>query len=534
MGKWKNRRDDPFQNSYTDSAQKIHWTSKNVEYLGLYVGNVNPGLKTFLEILPKVKKRLNFWKPLALPVLSKARVLEIFHASKLWYAFSFYPIPTHLQEDIDDAFLDYIIFPKNKIEVSRMEMEKERAQGGLKLINTKIKSETSKVHWLIRMITEDDLTLHYKIFCLLLGEQYGGLKGKDLLFTEKTYVDKHVKCNSSFYREALSGISKLDTWKHIPDINEEHLFYNTTFSTTQDAEELHETTVKPFKGNKTLCRITTYGELIAAENTISQPKLKAAIRRKIESIVFIRPSCQENEILGFDNSRMQFKDATQKFLYTQLILQKSLDHAYQTKWALDNDDLDLITWDAVWETIHQQFFTEEVKSTIWEQIHLNFYTTYNYNKWHNTLQPCPLCRKIPDNIYHIIRDCAFTDLMWRKIQPTLLKIIPIYPDIQEKSFGLLPRNKDERDAIILRNWVTFTLRHYIMKEEKRAYHCSSYSTPQITAFAQRVNHQMKNELYIKSLQYIFRHLQDKFDSISTTNGAVCRRTGEGYFWPDIL
>ena len=52
LGKWKNRKDDPFENYYQQNSQKIKWTNKNIKYLGIYVGNENPALQTFQEILP--------------------------------------------------------------------------------------------------------------------------------------------------------------------------------------------------------------------------------------------------------------------------------------------------------------------------------------------------------------------------------------------------------------------------------------------------------------------------------------------------
>ena len=45
IGKWKNRTDDPFFELYTDSTKRIKWTNKNVNYLGIYVGNDNPAQK---------------------------------------------------------------------------------------------------------------------------------------------------------------------------------------------------------------------------------------------------------------------------------------------------------------------------------------------------------------------------------------------------------------------------------------------------------------------------------------------------------
>ena len=104
------------------------------------------------------------------------------------------------------------------------------------------------------------------------------------------------------------------------------------------------------------------------------------------------------------NEEMEFKYITQNFIYRELIHHQNRDHIYQTKWLRERKEISAVNWDKTWRSLHQQFFTDETKSTIWEQIHLNFYTTYNYNKWHNTLQPCPLCNKIPEDIFHVILD----------------------------------------------------------------------------------------------------------------------------------
>ena len=125
VGKWKSRTDDPFSDIGSEDTKKIKWTNKNVKYLGVYVGNDRPDLQTFNEIVPKMKKRLQFWKPLQLPLLAKARVIEIYHASKLFFAANLYPIPQRHTDDITHAFMDYMIFPKrgNIPQVSRKEME---------------------------------------------------------------------------------------------------------------------------------------------------------------------------------------------------------------------------------------------------------------------------------------------------------------------------------------------------------------------------------------------------------------------------
>ncbi len=532
LGCWRGRVDDPFEGLYTDTTQKIVWTSGNVKYLGIYVGNDEPDVLTFRDIVPKVKRRLNYWKPLALPVLSKARVVEIFLASKIWYAASFYPVPAHFEKEINAAFIDYIVFPKNRVEVNRMEMEKERGCGGIKLINVQLKSVTPKIHWLMRLLTDVSLKVHYSLFSSLVGDQKGGLRGSDLLFAEHSYVRRHVKCSSGFYLEALLGISKLDTWKHVPDVRDEHLYYNRVFSTTDD-NELEERTVKPFYANETLGKIRTYGDLLDARDAVLQPRLAAVIGRKIESIVYIRQSVAAHEVMGRDHKPVDFKNITQKFIYSELVQWGSTDHIYQTKW-FEREDFPLVDWSDVWGSVHQQFFTEAAKSTVWEQIHLNFYTTYNYNKWHGSLHPCPLCRKIPEDVFHVIVDCRFTVSMWGRIESVITKIVPIPPRAHERAFGLQPRTRREEDATILRNWVTFSLRHMIMEEERRAYYLPGYSSLRLDAFAKRFNFRMRRELMVKRHQYGFRGLQEKFDRIATFGGAVGTKVDDEYIWNDII
>jgi exonuclease III len=534
LGKWKNRKDDPFQDVYVDGTHRITWTNKNVKYLGVYVGNQEPAKQTFDEIIPKVKRRLHFWKPLRLPLLGKSRVIEIFHASKIFYAANFYPIPPDAVKGLTDAFIDYITFPKKKKnEVSKREMEKLREYGGIKLINLQLKSETPKIHWLVRMTTDPNLRIHLSIFDALIGEQIGQLRARDIIFTEKSYI-KMCKFKNTFYREAFQGIAKLNTFKHMSDLNDEHLFYNPIFTTTTSEEDMHDTTLTPFRGNRTLSGIRTYGDLIAAETTLEDPRLTAAVRRKKHSIHHIRENVDSDLIMGLNDGKpIKFKYLTQKIIYSELLHEQSTDHPYKTKWALERG-LYLIDWDRVWDSIHVQFCTEEVKSTIWEQIHLNFYTTYSYNKWHNTMQPCPLCRKIPDDIFHIILDCKFTEVMWKRIEKVLYQIIPQLPTLHEKAFGLQPRNIKEKYPTILRNWITFSLRHLIMSEERKAYKAQNYSSTSFQKFFSKFNYATRDELKTKKLLYDFRGLPGKFEQIVTTGNAIATISNGEFLWKDIM
>ena len=143
-------------------------------------------------------------------------------------------------------------------------MQKLRKNGGIKLIHTKVKSETPKVEWLIRLITDKNLKVNLSIFRQLIGTQKGMLKGDEVIFADHSFMKHTLKIRSKFYKEALLGISRLQIGKHIPDLEKEPLFYNPVFTTATD-DDIEEKTIKPFVGNSLLSQIKTYGDLLCLE-----------------------------------------------------------------------------------------------------------------------------------------------------------------------------------------------------------------------------------------------------------------------------
>ena len=102
-GSWKYRRVPPM---------KIKWTSKNVESLGISFGNDNPALATFNMIIPKLVKKLHYWKQFKISQVGKARVIEKYLASTMIYAIKFYPIPLGMKNDLQKKSSVLLTFRK--------------------------------------------------------------------------------------------------------------------------------------------------------------------------------------------------------------------------------------------------------------------------------------------------------------------------------------------------------------------------------------------------------------------------------------
>ena len=233
----------------------IKWTNKNVETLGVYFGNDNPAGETFAKILPKVVRSMNYWKQFRLCKLAKARVVEIFHASKVWYAARFYPIPPPVTKALQKAFFDYVNYPRNTVTVKQEEMHKLRKHAATKLINIQAKAEASKIKWLIDLCVDPKLTVHLALMDRLLGEQKGKCSGKDLFFNTKHYARKVLKIASPFYTEAIKAMTTLDLRKQVLDPRDEKLFYNPIF------QGRNEQTLRITKPCET-AGVFTYGQLL--------------------------------------------------------------------------------------------------------------------------------------------------------------------------------------------------------------------------------------------------------------------------------
>ena len=450
-GRWKGSSDAPLN---------YEWTDGDVENLGLFFGNDRPALRTFEKLLPKVLRSLNYWKQFRLNILSRARTVEIFLASKLWYAARFYPIPLPIQQQLQRAFNDYVNWPHRIHTVSQQELFKLREHGGVKLIHIQTKSEASKVAWIIQLLTNPHLTTHLALVTDLLGQHFGHIQGRDLFFLPPALIARTVKASTPFYREALKAFSAFTLDKHIPDVTQESVFYNRAFL---DAD--HEV-LRPDK-HFTRMRMYTYLHFLTQQDNMEAHR--SYVHRAtvlLNSITHISVNRREHGMDTIQYGYLPLRKVTEKILYAEILRTTYLDHRSIHQWREYFQAY--LDWPLIWQACHNPLSQERTTALIWEQLHLNYYTTFNYNKWHPLQQPahCPLCHGLPLTPFHLILTCPLTISLWCQLQPLLQRLHPSPVTPQEMAFGLLGSSP----TILLRNWLTFHLRACIHAHERFAYH----------------------------------------------------------------
>ena len=517
-GSWKGRRISPIEG--------IKWTSGDVKNLGIFFGNDSPAIKTFQEIVPEFKRRLAYWKRFTLSKIGKARVVQMFLASKLVYAIKFYPIPEKFRNQIQQSIFQYFNFPNKVITIGQKETWKTKMNGGCKLVNIQVKSETSKAKWLMEIVTNPDFKIHLETFSILAGEQKGQNRGTDLMFMHRTFITRNMQITDTFYKEALRALSIFRRKKGIEtpnDWDKENIFYNPLIL-SKSGKTIKET--EHFRKNK----IYRLGQLLQ-EKSKEQRKLpfdKKSVTLLKNIKLDIGTSeygiIKEHTVFLGNTEVKKMSQITQKDLYEDAILFKSRNHTYQGKWA-DKLNTIMIIWEEVWDSVHNPLALNETRTAIWEQIHLNFYTTYSYNKWHNASDPCPLCNKIPESIFHIILHCDIVNTLWNQLLPTLSKLSSRALDEAEKAFGILQIKKTP--GMILRNWLGYKLREQILLLERTTYHQSR--APSVELFQTKFNHSVARDIKLLMHRFNNEGKISKFDEIVAYNGIVCKKKAEGEY-----
>ena len=232
-------------------------------------------------------------------------------------------------------------------------------------------------------------------------------------------------------------------------------------------------------------------------------------------------TAKQNELELSDGSSLHFKKVAQKLLYEEALMRISTDHHYQTKWV---DKLGTaIVWDEVWKCLHENCLaTNRIKTIIWEQLHLNFYTQFSYNKWHNTQDPCPLCKEIPLSIYHTLLECKITTKAWNELEITLYKIYEVPLSNEEKAVGIFENRKNE--GVLLRNWLTFILRKAISDAERECYYKSSDSMRLIKRNFRNI---LQKEMFLAILRGSNQCREDFVKNVLLHNNIVCARADDG-------
>ena len=162
------------------------------------------------------------------------------------------------------------------------------------------------------------MNAHLCLFERLIGVQKGNISGRDLLFLPRSYIQRHLKTENSFYKEALLAISDLEITKGVPNVaqwDKEHLFYNSLFSLNNDRDR-----AIPISRYFERANLFTFGQYL--DEKTKQARGQQYDRKAValcDQVALKVPVKKEDFLILNKGGRIEFRFVTHKRLYEDTI-----------------------------------------------------------------------------------------------------------------------------------------------------------------------------------------------------------------------
>jgi hypothetical protein len=451
IGQWKNRTDKPLG---------LKWTSSEVELTGVYIGNDRKAAsrKSYEIIKNDIKNKLSYWNTKYISLKGKARTLNIFILSKLWYCLECMDIPSDILDEINRMIKAYFWKDLHQRELKVLCYPYEK--GGLNLESITIKMKTFRIKWLTEMIGTEKVCIARWLVDKLIGtrNRISGLK----VLNYQTNINE---IKNEFYKNAIKiwySIGVQFTPKNITTIKNDYIYENILLK--DDDGRVY----KP-PGYYRNRDFPQYVPLLFKDLPVTFPLTRMSnllrtyipkINKSFRNIKFSNNNQDYYYISGKNNEEINFKDSNFKTIYKG-IQNKEIDsrQIWVNKWKNDFQ-IEENEWEDIWMNVHDILNNYQVQSSMWELFHRNYMCAYFAKLVFNKSGNCKLCGKLEQKRTHILLNCEVSKSVIKKFEPILLVLHREDLSIKETIFGMLSNNQINKR---LYNYIIYSIRHVIFR-----------------------------------------------------------------------
>ena len=175
----------------------MNWINSEVKFLGIYIGNDREmaSLRTFNEILEKIKQKISYWNTKSISIKGKIKILNTFVLSKLWYALECQDIPNEIHVDLKNLISTFIW--KGYHQRNYNTLCTPYSEGGLGLQSIEIKRDIFRIKWITNLLSHKNLQIEKNVVDSFFENNTGQI-GLRILLNNSTVVNK-IKNN--FYKK---------------------------------------------------------------------------------------------------------------------------------------------------------------------------------------------------------------------------------------------------------------------------------------------------------------------------------------------
>ena len=440
IGPWRARTDRPFG---------FAWRNNRVRVLGVWIGETTCAGDNFTAQFASIHAKLKAWKSRPLSELGKVMVANVLLYSRLWYRTEIWSPPCNMLGggcgNVEKAVAEWVF--RGRQEVCRDRLKAAYEYGGAQLVDVKDKVKAQRVAWLCRLLAMPRGSFPRVLAAEMIGDQRWGWRGLEVLGAEARVMEK---VGSAFYREALKA------WRELgPKVVTERgtrassrLFHNVQI-VGADGHPLRSVPWLVLRDVTSVRSLWTLSGLglggrgkwdevarlrgIAPEMPLSEPHYLFDISEE-----------------GKDHTRVSFRELYVAFRRRA----RSGSRHYEEKWeralgaSLDGH------WPDIWRRLHSTPCSLRVRSDVWKQVGLNFWTPHMATWVGDGNGECRLCGEVARERWHVVIECEVVRRLWRRLEPTLIRVVDMQVVEGEMAFGPL----GERAADRLRRRLGFGLR----------------------------------------------------------------------------
>ena len=436
VGNWKNRQDNPLN---------LKWTSSNVKFLGIYIGNKvgSNGTKllsdlNFSDHIETIKLKINFWKGKGISITTRVKVLNIFILSRLWYRTKIWDISKDILHGLNKMIRDFIWHDRQGARVRQDVIQLEYGKGGLQLVDIVSKTQVQRIQRIMYLMSLDEDNIERFLADSLVGNCHSHRQqGLSYGLFNNTLRIRNIK--NMFYKKALQTINKLNLKLdpgQMETILKEPLFYNNYF---KDNDNICFK-LSRFKNDlpKTVKELQNFphSREVFINNTVRD------LRLCISRLTFSGEE-ETKYLINDENISKNIKTMAFKELYLILLKRKDVEREWEARWE-HYLLTPIIGWTNIWNLTQNNMNTPYVKSALWEMLHLNFWSNYRAN------ETCKLCRNVENDITHILNACPIILHLLREFN-----IDQIFDNKTKITFGV--------SGQILKNYLLFQIRTNIFR-----------------------------------------------------------------------
>jgi hypothetical protein len=421
LGPWKERNDQPLE---------INWSNDTIKILGIYFGRKPNTIQNWNERVSKLKRILANWKRRRLSIFGRVFVVNNLALSGLWYTASVVHMPKHVEKEVNELILSFIWEEKNHL-VSHRVLNNAKLEGGLDLIDIKVKCVSLRLKFLDDLITSDET---WACVSRALMERI-----VEPFLAEHVFTSKKPPPNSQMipdvFKDQVKELEIFDRYMPPPtcwkEVLEQQLWGNSNICYNNAVLYLPSFAKYGIQHLSDMIHPQTRRWISMQEvarkthmRHIDVQRLLNKIKHAVPIEWFRLPNVNNNSLtpqpaLVLDDEMLKYKMRSKEWYHIMRRKQVTPPIAIR-RW--DDSSYKPSSWKNVWKILHSPYIPNMARDLLWRLLHRRLWVghlTYKCNI--TTSDRCYLCQTDEETIEHLFAECPISSQFWDYISQILAK-----------------------------------------------------------------------------------------------------------------